>query len=239
MLAHQNVLDLYRVEQIERLHGTAVDGMPLLIHGSLARAALMGETVPGLLMPNGQIRDVDVFTPGGLGKVAVEELLDEVGLANPSPIDAGLCEILVRDGDEAFAKKGDFIRPLRDFEVLDETRDYELHGTDGLAVRSFSSTGMLATHLLQQPLYRPDHYLKDKRFIQWLRDNETELPRGLEESIAEFHRAYNEAYPHGKLLTAMSEVYRAVVPEIIRSKFRQRTHKFMLTHAGRRTPFVS
>jgi hypothetical protein len=226
-----------RLDQLDRLSTVDIIGNPLLVHGSVGHAALMGIGLPPENRVNGIRRDIDVFV-AHMQIDIVEADLKDAGLVNPQPIDPGLCGLLVRERDATYACKDRVAVELDGSDVFDEVQEYEVKGTDGLTVRSFSPLGMLAVHRLEPGLIRIGHARKDIRLELWFKKAGITLPEKLDRSIDEFHRAYAEAYPHGHLLQGLSRCYIHVVPEVIRSRLRKQTHRFMRDHAGRITPYT-
>lgn len=226
-----------RSEQLASLHGIALDSQPLLLHGSLAHAAVMGEPLPTAEKPEG-LRDIDVVRIGERsGKYAVEETLQELGLAHPNPIDAGLCDLLRFEQGGAVATLGGVKAILQDKNgILTETRDYEVKGGDGLIIRSFSPVGLFAIHsIMPKRAIHPG----DSHFEKWCHDRQLDLPEDLSRSIRELHRANNSRAQvvKQKLLIRAADLYSKAVPERVRAQFRDQTHRYMKKHTGRPNPF--
>lgn len=75
-----------RLEQLDALAEINVNNKPVLIHGSLAHAALRGVSLPSETKMFGEQRDIDVYTQGAAGKLAAEGALENLGLSEPNPI---------------------------------------------------------------------------------------------------------------------------------------------------------
>ena len=147
----------------EQLNGIAkfdIEGVPLLIHGSIGHSALMGSELPTLIRPDGSIRDTDLFSVGNT-KTDLEDTANIAGLAEPCPLDAGLCGLLLREGSRTFVSKDGIVVELADSYILDEIRSYEIPGLDGVEIKSFSPEGMLAVHMLEPEVIRPSHLKVD------------------------------------------------------------------------------
>ncbi len=229
-----------RLEQLDSLQNLWVNNEPVRIHGSIAHAALMAETLPGEIKFTGDHRDIDVFV-SGVGKIALEDEVSAAALHTPSPIDAGLCGLLIHEGNDYFVHKDGIIVELKDGDLLDEVRSYEVSKSNGVVVRSFSPLGMLAVHSLEPQLahdVRLSHPLADIKLTHWFTRHELQLPKAMQSSIDSFHQAYDEAFPRGKLLNSLAQVYSTLLPEAIRSRLRSRTHRFMRDHAGRNSPYI-
>ncbi len=227
-----------RFEQLSHISTMDIDGIPLLIHGSIAHAAMMGIELPPEIKPNGKKRDIDLMAVG-IGKKVIEGLMGGVGLDSPSPVDAGLSDLLAWEGSDMCICKDGVAVPVRETSPFEDITNYEILGSQGLEVQSFGPVGMLAAHSLEPAsLPRINHPLSDRRLMRWFADHEVQLPKGLKASIAEFHRVYEATYPHGRFYNDLSRIYVRVIPEVIRSKLRHYTHRFMLEHAGRPSPFV-
>ena len=224
-----------RHDQIGVLAEVYFDRLPVLVHGSLAHAAIRGATLPSETKLSGAPRDIDVFTQGLSGKNAVEEATTRTHAHAPSPIDAGLCDLMTGDSNCRIVQKDGVEVELKDqYGVLEEVAHYEVKGSDGLMLRSFSPAGLLAVHLLEPSRrWDPVHRIADEQFEYWCRTNGVSLPDDLSCSITEFHRAYKAKYPYGNLLKHASSVYVHVIPEKLRSRLRSKTHAFMKQHAGR------
>lgn len=229
------ITTLTRDEQIERLAAASFDGYPVLVHGSLAHAAVRSCTLPVEIRFSGEARDIDVFAQGLGSKAVIEEVMVMGGLADPAPIDAGLRDLLIGEPYDRAACKHGICVQLDDSEgVFEEVKDYEVIGTDGMMLRSFSPQGLLAVHRLE-PYDRlgPTHRIMDGRFEAWCESNGIVLPGNLDKSIKEFHRAYREKYPYGRVLKYAAAVYANTLPEGFRSRFRHRTHRLMEIYTGR------
>lgn len=226
-----------RFEQIETLSRMTVEGAPVVIVGSVGRAALMDEPLPSLVKKNGDVRDIDVHILGDFSKKDTEEILGLGNLAAPAPLDAGLNNLLRRESNGLYAVRGEVAVELDHKGVLDEIVEY-CHGQEELALRSLGALGMLAAHKIEPVQRVLLHRTQDKRFLSWFDDQNLCLPKELEQSIAVFHSAYYQRYPYGRVLRHASKVYTHMVPEVIRSQARHATHTFMLRYAGRRTPIT-
>jgi hypothetical protein len=224
-------------QQLNILGNFEANGWPLLIHGSIGHAALMDIDLPSETRFNGTTRDIDVFVANAT-KTNLEGLAEDIGVSAPNPLDAGLCNLLVRDGEDVYANKDGVTVELEDGGVFDEVITYEARGTDGIQVRSFSPVGLLAVHRLEPSIIRPGHLKVDWQLVNWFKKNDVQIPTKLQASIDEFHSAYKEAYPLGTFYKQLSDIYVTVTPESIRQKFRKQTHRFMRDHAGRVTPFA-
>jgi hypothetical protein len=223
--------------QLSSLANFEVDGQHLLVHGSVGHAALMGMALPPHTRFNGTTRDIDVFLPGAT-KTSLENLAEVRGVSEPNPLDAGLCGLLLREGNRAFVTKTGVTVELGEPHIFDEIVTYEIPGTEGIQVRSLSPLGLLAVDRLEPPIIRPAHLKADLELANWFRKNNIEVPPKLQSSIDEFHRAYKEAYPRGTFYRQLAGIYVAFAPESIRGRLRQHTHRFMRDHAGRDTPYV-
>ena len=226
-----------RLEQLSALSSTVINGAPVLIHGSIGHAALMGLPLPAEAHFNGLPRDIDIFMVGQT-KTSLEEEAETTGLTSPQPLDAGLCSLLVTDGDEVFIQKDGLTMPVEDCGVFDEVANFELVETGGIEIRSFSPTGMLAVHSIEPRVIRPTHIKVDWELARWFKENDVVLPDKLQASIDEFHKAYREKYPLGNFYRQLADVYTSILPETVRSRLRQHTHRFMRDHAGRVSPYV-
>jgi len=227
-----------RLTQLDTLSRTEINGSPILMHGSIGHAALMGEPLPSATKANGSMRDIDIFLEGG-EKFTLEDQLGAMGLQTPHPIDAGMCNLLVREGSSVIAKKGAVAVELNDTGIFDEVTAYEVLESNGVVIKSLRPAGQLALHLLEPAGngLRINHLPNDLKYLNWHRNNGTEIPQELKSSIEEFHRAYKEAYPYGGIYHQLAGIYIKVIPETIRKHLRQHTHRFMRVHAGRKTPY--
>lgn len=115
---------------------------------------------------------------------------------------------------------------------------YELVGTDGIEIKSFSPLGMLAVHSLEPPIARLTHVKIDRELEHWFKNNNIILPDKLQASIDEFHRAYKDRYPMGNFYRQLADIYAHLLPENFRSKLRKHTHRFMRDYAGRQSPYT-
>jgi hypothetical protein len=225
-----------RLVQINTLSTSSVDGSPIIVHGSLAHAAVRGVCIPPEEKITGRVRDIDVYVPERGGKIAIEAHLGSL-LPGPSPIDAGLCGLLRHNGSSVVVQKDGIIAELEDNEgILTETQSYELRGTEGIQLRSFTPTGMMAIHALE-PYSRPTHQIADRRFEAWCCKEGITIPADLRISIEEFHREYRARYPYGPALKYASYIYANLLPETLRALLRGSTHRIMQKHAGRDNPF--
>ena len=197
----------------------------------------MGLDLPPEIKPDGTMRDIDLFLAGGT-KVGLEDTASTAGLSEPSPVDGGLCELLIREGTSAYVRKDGVTVELQAPEIFDDIRSYEIPGTDGLEIRSFGPEGILAAHILEPKIIRFGHLKIDRQLAQWFEDNDVQLPRELRDSIDEFHRLYKETYPMGTTYRQLASIYTTFMPESIRKRFRKQTHRFMRDHAGRVTPYA-
>ena len=227
-----------RLDQLSNIKDALIDGYPLMVHGSLAHAAVRGASLPPVLKRFGEVRDIDVFTQGKTGKLVVEAVLNDLGLASPCPVDAGLTGLLIRDsGGNLAAHKNDVTVEIDDPEgIFDQDENYEIVGGDGLTLRSFTPEGLLAVHSLE-PEGRLSHFIPDMLFETWCERQGVVLPEATATSIAEFHKAYKAKYPYGVALRYTSDIYTSILPERVRSHFRLLTHKIMRKYTGRENPF--
>lgn len=233
----RQVTEITRLEQLDRLGSQMIGNEPVLIHGSIGHAALMGDYLPPEHKLWGEVRDIDLFAVG-TDKMGLESSLSKVYLDIPNPLDAGLCGLLITDGADRYVHKDGVTVHLKDGEVFDEVRIYEVPGTDGIQIKSFDPIGIRAIGCLEPQVIRLGHFRGDQKLKLWFKQNEIELPENLKLSIKEFHRAYKIVYPYGVALHQLADIYTTVVPESIRRQFRSHTHSFMLRHAGRKTPFI-
>lgn len=227
-----------RLDQISTIAETSIEGQPVMVHGSLAHTAVRGAPLPPELKKNNEVRDIDVFTRGQTGKLAVEAALDDLGLILPCPLDAGLCGLLIHDsGDNLAVHKDGIIVEIDDPEgVFSQTAEYEIVGSDGLTLRSFTPVGLLAVHNLE-PYGRVSHRKPDMLFEIWCEEQGITLPGPVNDSIANFHKTYKQKYPYGTALRYAADIYTTILPEHIRSRFRLLSHAVMKKHAGRENPF--
>ncbi len=229
--------DVCRLEQIAAISTADFSGEAVLIHGSVGHSAFMGYSLPTETRRNGTSRDVDVYARGQ-SKTSLELEAEVAGLALPQPIDAGLCNLLIKiDGEFAVQKDG-LTMGLEDCGVFDEIESYELVGSGGVQVRSFGPTGIKAAHLLEPRIVRPGKLKIDWELTNWFKKNNIDLPDKLQASIDEFHRAYKEKYPLGNVYRQLADIYTSALPENVRSRFKKHTHRFMRDHAGRVSPFL-
>jgi hypothetical protein len=226
-----------RDDQLSNLAKFEVNANPVLIHGSIGHSALMGLHLPPQERADGTIRDIDIFSVG-VSQETLEEAAHNARLTTPSPVDGGLCGLLIREGTRAFVSKADITVELSNPEVFDEITSHEVVGTNGLIIKSFSPIGILAVHSLEPKILRARHLKTDRQLAAWFKTNEVALPKKLKESINEFHRVYKETYPVGTACRQLADLYVSFVPESMRKKFRSQTHKFMRSHAGRVSPFA-
>lgn len=226
-----------RLEQLDYLSHTKVDGAPILIHGSVGHAAMMGLALPSEIKFSGIARDIDVYN-SQRDKIELEGELEQIGIATPQPIDAGMASLLVHDASGVFASLDGITAELLDTEIFEEQEQYEVVGSDGVIINSFSPLGMLAVHRLRPDTFRFGHRKSDRQMAEWFADRGIVLPKNLDKSIRSFHDEYKTAYPKKVLLESAAEVYVHLLPESIRRKFRRYTHRFMRDHAGRITPFA-
>ncbi len=228
-------LYLNRYNQLSSLSEVTLGGSPIVIHGSLAHAALTGCQFPAeVKRVSNEQRDIDVYIPANLGKVAAESALLALGLSEPAPVDAGLCDLLIKERDCLWASKDGVQVEVKDPEdIFSQTVLHATKFADGLALRSLTASGLLGVHLLE-PSSRYDlHWFQDRRFELWCKNNGVTVPSSTMNSIEEFHVAYRSRYPFGGMLKHASRMYVSVLPEGLRAKFRARTHDFMRRHAGR------
>lgn len=227
--------ELTRLAQLEALYELSPPGGPLLIHGSIGHAAMMGLQLPPENTFTGEPRDIDVFAP--YSNISdLKSMISAHNLDTPNPVDAGLCGLLVHEPNGTFAVKDDVAVELRKPDVLKETTVHEVG--NGVRIRSFSIAGSLAVHSLEPTRLRLGHSLSDAKLVLWFSQNSIKIPCELKESIREFHRAYNEKYPHRNFYTQLADAYVKIFPEKIRSRFRTHTHRFMKDRTGRESPFV-
>jgi hypothetical protein len=210
----------------------------ILVHGSIAHTALRGVLPPPARKFNGDLRDIDVHI-STLGADAAQPYTVAASFTDLVPIDFGMSDILVRDGNSWVAKVVGAQVELKDAAIFDEEQDYEVPGHGGLLIRSFSPLGMYALHLLGPGnAVRLHHPIVDQRFLAHCYQLGLQLPKGLAVSIEVFQAEYRRSYAHGQLLKSLSQLYANVLPESFRKHFRPQAHRFMKTHTGRETPFA-
>lgn len=229
-------MSITRAEQLEHLSHITLAEAPVVILGSIGHAALMGNPLPPLIKRNRQVRDIDIHAINSMSKIEVESSLHSSDLDAPAPLDAGLNTLLRRESNGVYAVKGEVAVELHHSGILEEFREYPVQEENGLMLRSFGELGMLAAHTVEPTKRLLFHRASDQKFIEWFSDQGLRLPRGLEQSIASFHKACQEKYPYAAILRHTSKAYTHVMPEVVRSRLRHITHNFMLHHAGRRTP---
>jgi hypothetical protein len=222
-----------RVDQIRQLGETEIEGSPVLIVGSLGHAAVVGVELPVAVKKDRSLRDIDVFAPGGLDKVALEEGLHALSLDTPSPLDGGASSLIRHEANGVYASRGGVVVELEDAGILDEVVEYPIKGSEDLRLRSLSPLGMLALHSLEPVRRILFHRKPDGRFADWFHEQGLSLPPRLERSITEFKQAYSEKYPHATVLRHLSKAYVQLTPEFVRSRARTVTHPFMQRHTGR------
>ena len=230
-------LNQQRNELLNSLYHTQTEGTRMLVHGSIAHAALRAVDLPPVRKLNGDTRDVDVHISAQSGEIDAFAIVATFG--SNIPVDPGMSDILIRDGDSFIAAKSGVQVELEAAEVFGEEHVYELPGTDGIRIRSFTPLGMYALHMIQPGwAVRPHHPVMDNRFLAHCWEQGLVLPSRLESSIRTFHREYNQRYRYGNVLTAASQIYANALPEATRNRFRARTHAMMKRYAGRQSPFA-
>ena len=229
-------IETARAEQIDVLSSVEIGGAPILIVGSLGHAAVRGVELPPAIKKGGSIRDIDIYLPSQSNKFSIESTLCNLGMDTPAPLDAGANNLLRREANGVYATRGDVSVELRGAALLDEITEYPIDGMEDMRLRSLSPLGMLALHNLEPTKRIFLHRDADKKFTAWFEEQDLVLPKELNESIAEFHRAYHEKYPHAAILRHLSKAYIHLVPESVRRVTRPLTHPFMRKYAGRRTP---
>lgn len=234
----ETISDVSRLDQLGLISEATIDGRPIMVHGSLAHSAVRGAPLPSEVKRSGRKRDIDVFTSGRTGKLVVEAAFRELELTSPSPIDAGLCGLLICDdsGNLAVHKDGITVE-LDDPEgVFEQTVEYEIVGGEGRTLRSFTPMGLFAVHSLE-PQGRVSHCIQDKLFKRWCEQQGIVLPDKTKDSISEFHKLYRERYPYGAILRHAAYIYTTLLPEHTRVRFRKVSHRVMKQYAGRDNPF--
>ena len=226
-----------RLEQLDALYNLSVkDSRPIVLHGSIGHASLTGISLPDINRKNGTFRDIDVF----IIPRHTEDTLPLLGELDqePCPIDSSSCGLLIKDGDDFYARKDSVIVPLDDEGVFDEVVEHEIIGSNGVRTRTFSGVGMMALHRLEPGFpVRLTHPIKDTQLLTFARKHNLVIPEKTQLSIDRFHQEYNKRYPYGRVLTQASKAYTSLLPESIRKIPRNATHRFMLKHAGRQTPY--
>ncbi len=227
-----------RYEQLDNLvkfHHT-LSPNPIIFHGSIGHAAMMGEELPSEKKFNGSKRDIDIYLPK-ISKDLLEDKLSVANLNQPHPIDAGLCDILLKENNRVYVQKFGVVIELKDSDVFNETVEYEIKGSNGLKIHSFSLIGALAVHTLDPRKTISGHTISDQKLQHFFDKNNAKLPVKLEQSINEFQKIYNEVHPLGKLYQQLADIYVTLTPEIIRKLPRKYTHRFMSKHTGRINPY--
>jgi hypothetical protein len=225
--------------QIERIGAAEINGMPIAIHGSVGRAAMMGLPLPPELRPDGSLRDIDVFVPG-VGKLALERFLTEEGLAEPAPVDAGL-GMIVRESQVGTLtlNRGKLSMPINAEDIFRQTELYDAVGVPGLKIRSFSPMTMLALHHLEpKDLIRPTHASEDAELMRWFDENGVKLPDDLQASLDTFRHQVAKTYPLSSVAKVASEWYAEHLPEALRVHLRYFTHRFMRSVVGRESQYT-
>lgn len=233
-----SALEIQRARQIDALSHVELDGAPVTILGSLGHAAALGMALPPVIKRDGSIRDIDIYIHADRDKTSVEEALKERSLDTPSPLDAGGNNLIEHQANGIYLTRGEVAVELKGAALLEELEEYPVRGHEGVRLRSLTPLGMLALHKAE-PIERVlFHKRTDARFTSWFENEGLALPKELNDSIEEFHRAHNERYPHAALLRHLSKAYVHAVPEQIRVHTRSLTHQFMRRHSGRRTPIT-
>lgn len=236
-MTHNTTLEQERSDVLQALYEYSTGDSRVLIHGSIAHAALREIQIPSVRKVNGDVRDIDVYFNFDGELAADADIVDE--FTGNIPLDYGIADVLRQRNGLFVASKNDVQVELEDADLFSEEQDYELHGTNGLMIRSFSPLGMYAIHhLIPGYNIRPQHPVQDAKFLKYCEDMGLRLPTNLAESIRVFHEEYNNRYPNGQLLTAASQLYIATLPESVRKHPRRITHTFMKRHAGRETPYA-
>lgn len=228
-----------RAEQLRGLFDVTHDGKPIVIHGSIGHAVMLGETIPEPVKVDGSLRDIDVFATG-VGKYVLEATVTDEGHDAPNPVDAGLSMLIEQEGNTFYISKNGVRVPCDDAEIFDDTVVMHPRELGGIPVRTFSPVAMLAAHSLEprrQPL-RSTHRESDIRLLQWFDYERVTLPPRLASSIRDFQEEYAKTYPNQATWRALSEIYVRVLPEPIRKIFRAKAHKVMNNRAGRPSPHI-
>lgn len=176
-----------RIEQLESLYTVHIDNIPLIIHGSVGYAAMMGLPLPPETNQQGVLRDIDVYVPG-VSKDDVEIHLSELGNDTPNLVDATLSDML-KPGDESqyvFEKRG-VSGVLRDAGVFGKFQEYDLVDIPGLKVRSFVPEAAFALHTITRPRTGQAHH---RILSTWFEHEGIALSAPLEQSLNEFRKSY-------------------------------------------------
>jgi hypothetical protein len=225
-------LSVQRANQLSLLSEVEYMGSPILVHGSIAHALAIGDSVPPVYKPSGELRDIDVFAARGGSKSELEAYLHVTASDSPAPVDAGLCGLLIgsSEGNLRVSKSGIEADLVDGEEVFHQTKIFQVNGCE---VRSFTPLGLLAVHSLEPKIRNFTHRAADRRFVSWCQENGVVLPDRLRKSIDEFHREYRSAYPLAIPLQQTADIYARTLPESLRPRFR-RASNFLMTRYGAR-----
>ncbi len=211
---------LTRLEQINALHECHTTDMPVLIHGSIAHHSMMGVPLPSVRRTNGDVRDIDIYSrttdSDGLGDYVAAQNVDQ-----PSKIDSALSDVLVKVDDDYIDIEHTLEVELPGaVELLEDYRSYEVVGSDGVMVKTFSPEGILLIHRLKMIRYRARHPIRDHRLICWFEDNGVVLPEILEKALIDKRKRYVESHPLGLITMQFSGLYSSVLPQRIKDPLR-------------------
>jgi len=208
-----------RLKQLNTINDISIDGLPLLIHGSVAHETAQGLPLPPARKPTSALRDIDVYTPSPKGKFVTERILKLLDLDTPSPIDAGSCGMLLKTSEGYSVTKSGMTAVLEDSDFFDEVREYEVVDGEGVSIRSFSPMGLLGLHSVD-PYRRVTHGKVDSGFTAWCEDNSVKLPQKFVNSVDKFHTAYSKAHTMARAGFTAVDVIGSVLPEVAQKAVR-------------------
>lgn len=227
-------LNAQRLEQILSIGESSnnFDG-EIVVHGSIARAALMGKPMPSLSKFNGTLRDIDVYMFGKSTK-EVDDYVSESGLDTPCPVDAGFSDIFGMDTTGKVVMKAAGLGISVNEEVYKKVFDTQKSYVEGIGIITPTPLALYCMHALTIGLnVRPDHVVADVKAVRWLEKNTGGLPSDVVNLCNEMQAEYRAKYPGGVALKAISQVYRTTLPESIRTHTRHFFTPLMASRTGR------